>query len=205
MFNTLALISVLTVMLTLRTLVSIFPSVLASLIRWKESVNIESSVKLARDRDLSAIIMFLPFCLTVYRFQLYNPTFIAGMTDSGRLWAITGIFTVYILIRYGASKLAQPRRMPQKTYSAAVKSAYTFFILLTLLLMSFSSIAVFSGISSEVIKTISIWLSSLIYGLYLIRKLQIFMSSCSIFTGFLYLCTLEIIPTGILVVTDIVF
>lgn len=205
MFNTLALISVLTVMLLLKDFVTIFPSVMASAIWWKENINIQSSVRLTRDRDICAAAMILPFCLVAFRFRLYCPDFISGMTDNARLWITIGIFIAYLLTRRLAGRLAYPRKVSQKLNSAAEKSANTFFILLTLVLLAFGGTASFAGMSQEAIKTVMICLSTLIYGLYLLRKLQIFASSCSIFAGFLYLCALEILPTGILVVSDVIF
>ena len=205
MFNALALISVIIVMILLKTIVEILPSVLACLIRWKENINIESSVRLSRDRDFSAVAMLLPFCLVAYRFRIYDPHFIEYLPDSSRLWTIIGVFVTYILIRKAASFLTHPRRIPQKTLSAVEKSANTFFIFLTLALLLLGSVCSFFNASPDSIRLVLLWLSALIYGLYLIRKLQIFTSSCSIFTAFLYLCALEILPTGILVVSDVIF
>ena len=205
MFSTLALISVIAVMMLLKTIVSIFPSILASVIRWKENINIESSVRLSRDRDFSSYAMVIPFCLLAFRFRIYNPSFIANMPDNARLWSILGIFAAYLLLRKTAALLGRPHRMPQKTYQAAEKSANTFFIFLTLILLLTGSVSTFLDAPQEGIRTACIWLSALIYGLYLIRKAQIFMSSCSIFAAFLYLCALEILPTGILVVSDVIF
>lgn len=205
MFYTLAFISTILVMFLLKTIVEIFPSALACLFRWKENINIESSVRLSRDRDFAAIAMLAPFCLTAFSFRIYNPGVIANLPDTPRLWAVIGIFVAYVLLRKTMSFLVHPRRVPQKTLTAADKSANTFFILLTLILLAVGSICNFFDASLNSIRVASLWLSALIYGLYLIRKLQIFTSSCSLFAAFLYLCTLEILPTGILVVTAIIF
>ena len=205
MFDALALISIIFTMFLLKTIVEILPSVVACLIRWKENINIESSVRLSRDRDFSAIAMLLPFCLLAFRFRVYNPSFIANLPDSSRLWAVIGVFAAYLIARKTTSMLVHPRRVPQKTLAAAEKSANTFFIFLTLILLLVGSVCSFFDASLNAIRVTSVWLSALIYGVYLARKLQIFASSCSIFTAFLYLCALEILPTGILVVSDIIF
>ena len=205
MFNALALISVLVIIVMLQTIVSIIPSVMACLIWWKENINIESSVKLGRARDLSAMAMVIPFCLTAFRFRLYNPGVMDRMADNPRLWTLLGIFAVYGLLRYSAMLLARPHKIPMKTYRAADKAGYTFFILLTILLLAFGATASFAGMPSGTIRIVMLWLSALVYGLYLIRKMQIFVSSCSIFTAFLYLCALEFVPTGILVVSGMIF
>lgn len=205
MFNALALISVLSIIVMLRTIVSIIPSVMACLIWWKENINIELSVKLGRARDMTAAAMVLPFCLTAFRFRLYDPGFVSVMTDDSRLWTLIAIFTLYALVRHLAFRLARSQSIPSKTYTAADKASYTFFILLTLILLSTGGITSFAGMSPVLVKIIMLWLSALIYGLYLVRKVQIFASSCSLFAAFLYLCALEILPTGILVVSDVIF
>ena len=205
MFNTLALISVLAIMALLKTFVGVFPSILAATIRWKESINIESSVRLSRDRDLTAIAMTLPFCLTAFTFRLYNPDFIANLPDNARLWAIIGVVLSYIFIRKIVAIAVHPHKASKQASVAATKSANTFFILLTLVLLLVGSICSFFNASPNGIRLACLWLSALIYGLYLIRKLQIFASSCSLFVAFLYLCALEILPTGILVATDVIF
>ena len=205
MFNILALVSVIASMILLKTFVGVFPSILAAVIRWKENINIESSVRLSRDRDLTALAMIIPFCLTIFRFRIYDPRFIANLADPSRLWAVLGIFSVYLLFRKSATLLGRPRRIAQKTYAAATKSANTYFILLTLSLLLFCSIASFMDVHLNTIRQVSIGLSALIYGVYIIRKVQIFASSCSLFTAFLYLCALEILPSGILIISDVIF
>ena len=205
MFYALALISVIMVMILLKTIVEILPSMLACLIRWKENINIEASVRLSRDRDFSTVAMVLPFCLTIFRFRIYDPAFISNLSDPIRLWAIIGIFGIYALIRKAATMLVHPRRMQQKALAATEKSANTYFIFLTLVLLAVGGLSSFLDMSLHAIRLTSLWLSALIYGLYLVRKVQIFASSCSLFAAFLYLCALEILPTGILVVSDVIF
>ena len=73
LFNILVIFAFLVVLLLLRRLVGIMPSLLACVIRWKESVNLEASVKLSRDRDDMALAMIVPFCLVAFRFRLYSP------------------------------------------------------------------------------------------------------------------------------------
>ena len=53
-FNIIALISVLVIIILMRRMVTIFPSLIACTLRWKESVNLEASVKHSLDRNLLA-------------------------------------------------------------------------------------------------------------------------------------------------------
>jgi hypothetical protein len=86
----------------------------------------------------------------------------------------------------------------------AGNAAHTFFIILTLILLATGGVMAVTGADEHVIKTAMLWISAGIYLLFILRKLEIFISSCSVFTAFLYLCALEIIPTGTLVISAII-
>lgn len=205
LFNLLVLFSFLIVLLLLRRLVNILPSLLACIIRGKENLNLEASVKLSRDRDFLALAMIVPFCLVSFRYRLYYPGFLHDMSVESLLGIYFGIFIVYVLFRLAMTWLFRPKKMPKKTYSAAHKASYSFFIIYTLVLLSAGAVMGVLDRPDMEVKNAMLWISASIYALFLIRKTQIFSTSCSIFMAFLYLCALEIIPTGILVVSAMIF
>lgn len=205
LFKLLVLFSFLTVLLLLRRLVNILPSLLACLTRGKESLNLEASVKLSRDRDMLALAMIIPFCLTAYRFRLYSPAFPDGFSPESYLGLCFAVFLVYVMLRAIMTWLFRPKRMPKKTYAAADKASFSFFIIYTLVLLAMGAFMGLLDIPDADVRNAMLWVSAFIYALFLIRKTQIFSTSCSIFAAFLYLCALEMIPTGILVVSAIIF
>lgn len=205
MFDILALISTILVIISLRRLVNIFPSLIGCMLRAKENINLEASVKHSIDRDICAAVMVLPFCLAAYRYGLYDIAPLQGLGANLQLAAYIGIFVIYYLIRFCLMKLIRPRKISPKIAKTGAKTSFTYFIILTLIILGAGSILSFSGTSQEIIKSAIIWISAAIYALMLLRKFQIFISSCSVFAGFLYLCALEIIPTGILVVPALIF
>ena len=205
LFNTLVLISFLICLLLLRRFVGIFPSLIACLVRWKESVNLDASVQLSRDRDIMSLAMIMPFCLTAGRFSLYSPSWFREFGADGRLGLTIGIVIGYILLRKGLEHILRPKKMNKKTYATACKSSHTFFIILTLVLMVMGGIMSFVNTSPMEIKNAMLWVSAATYAFFLLRKTQIFISSCSFFSGFLYLCALEILPTGALVASALIF
>ena len=205
LFDILALISVLAIIILLRRMVNIFPSLMACILRWKESVNLEASVKHSLDRDMLAIAMILPFCLVSDRFRLYAPDFMSSLTPTLHLLLTIGVFIAYILIRALLSKMIRPHRMQSKTYRTADRASFTFFIVLTIILLAIGGLMSFIGTDETVIRYAMLCVSAFIYILFLIRKTQIFTSGCSFFTAFLYLCALEIFPTGALVASAIIF
>ncbi len=204
LFNILALLSTLVVITLLRRLVNLAPSLVACMIRWKECVNLDASVKNAYDRDMIALAMVIPFCLAAEKFRLYSLSFMDGMNENLRLCVILGTFIMYDIIRRLASMMMQNRKN-KKTYDVAQKSSYTFFIILTIVLMTLGGILSFRHVEAESIRIAMLWVSAFIYTLSLLRKTQIFLSGFSILTSFLYLCALEIIPTGILVISVLIF
>ena len=70
LFDILALISFFVCLLLLRTFVEVFPSLMACLVRWKESVNLDASVK------LSSTIQAIHFFTKTSSFAVYLPILI---------------------------------------------------------------------------------------------------------------------------------
>ena len=205
LYNTLALLSLIVIILLLRSLVNMFPSLIACLLRWKESINLQMSVKLGRERDTLALAMVIPFCLTAYRFELYRPAFFNSISENAKIWIILGAFAAFVIIRKSCSALLRPKRIPVMTYKSAIASERTFFIILTLVLLAIGGCLSLFDVSTTAIRDTMFWVSGTIYVLFLLRKLQIFNSSCSIFLSFLYLCALEILPIGVLVTSTVIF
>ena len=205
LFKLLVLFSFLIVLLLLRRLVNIMPSLMACMIRGKESLNLEASVKLSLDRDALALAMIIPFCLVAFRYRLYPPGFIEGMSDSSVLGIYFGMFASYLLLRFMMTWLFRPQKLPKKTYVAADKASRSFFIVYTLILLAMGGVFGLADVQDAVSRDAMLWVSAFMYLLFLLRKTQIFSTSCSVFAGFLYLCALEMIPTGILVVSAIIF
>lgn len=204
LFDILALISVFAAILLLGRMVNIFPSLMACTIRWKESVNLEASVKHSLDRDLLAVAMILPFCLVVERFGLYAPDFMTPFGPDLHLAVTIGVFLVYIFIRGAVTKAIRPHKMQSKTYRTATRASFTFFIILTIILLSMGGLMSFGGTEESIIRNAMLCVSAFIYALFLLRKMQIFVSGCSFFAAFLYLCALEFFPTGVLVASAII-
>ena len=205
LFNILTLFAFLVILLLLRRLVNIMPSLMACFIRSKESLNLEASVKLSRDRDLLASAMIVPFCLVAYYYRLYSPGFLEVLSPNSVLGLYFAIFFGYILLRFVVTRLFRHQKMAKMTYVAAYKASFSFFITGTLILLATGCILSLLDVPEADIRSAMLWISAVIYLVFAVRKLQIFSTSCSVFAGFLYLCALEMIPTGILVVSAIIF
>ena len=204
MIQTLSLISVLIIIIMLRRIVEILPGVFASVLRWRECAKIDAIVKVSRDRDLTASALIIPMLLVIQKHDLLPYRFLTPMSPEAGFGIITAIFIGYLALRTAVAALILPQKSHKKSRSAD-NSDRTFFIILAVVTLACSWILSLIHVEASAVRHTIIWLSAAIYMLYLMRKFQIFQSSHSIFTAFLYLCALEIVPTGILVVSAIIF
>ena len=201
----LSLISLFVMMFTLRTLVEVFPSLMACLIRAKESINLEASVQLSRGRNILSVCLALPFFLVVWQRGLYMPSFMDSLDENLRFCVIIGIFLTLVLLRMMLERIMKPKAVNSKTYATACKTDRTFFSLLTLILLAMGGIMSIFSTPADVVTSAMLWVSAAIYLIYIRRKTQILTSSASFFASFLYHCALDLIPTGAVVASAIIF
>ena len=127
------------------------------------------------------------------------------MADDSVLGVYFAVFASYLLLRFMMTWLFRPQKLPKKTYVAADKASRSFFIVYTLILLAMGGVFGIADVNDSVSRYAMLCVSALIYALFMLRKLQIFASGCSFFAAFLYLCALEILPTGVLVASAIIF
>ena len=85
----------------------------------------------------------------------------------------------------------------------AYRAGYTFFILLMMLLLATVGILYLAGVDDLVISRFLLVETGIVYLIYVLRRGQILSVSCNPLTTFLYLCGLELLPTGLLVASAV--
>ena len=188
----------------LRAFINMVPSFTGCLFRWKENVNLENSVSLRLTRNRIFYIMTIPFCILAASYRLYCPDILSDLPPLYYLLAVTGTAAAYLILRNILNLIFKSRRMNEKTFKAAVHSFRTFFIITVTVTLATSGIMRLAAAGDGITGRVLLYETALFYLVYMIRKTQIFANSCSLFVSILYLCALEILPTGILVATAIV-
>ena len=191
--------------LYLRRLVGILPYLVRGLWRWREVPALEASMRLSRDRTAFALVMVVPFCLIVSRYDLLPLRFLETFDPGLRTLILVGIFAVYALLRRFLTRLAEPRRINYDTYRLAAASGYNYFIVMTLLLVATAGICTIAGVNEMTIRKFLLYEIAVIFAVFLLRRTQILSNACNQFTAFLYLCGLEILPAGLLVASALIF
>lgn len=205
--DTLSAIIVITTVILIaisKNIANIIPSLIGSLVRWKEIQNIEDSAKLKRDRNLVTIFCIVPFWLIASIYSLWEIDITSNNTTESNLLATGLVLGVYCLIRTIMESTVIQGKV-KNIQNLLSGSSYTYFIIMTILLFAEVAIGNLIDLNSEEIKNLSYYVIGGIYSIFLLRKTQILKKSCNLLSAILYLCALEILPTSLLVATAIIF
>ena len=199
----LILISIILFIASLNKFINILPYMLGCLLRWKECLNIENSMKVCRNRNAVAGIMLIPFILTTCKYRIWPSFLKSGLDEPYLILATLGIFIGYISIRAAGFLSARNIKGNKKILKGTSGTSLTFFCTATVIITITSICASVFDLSWELIRSIILYEFAVLYAIMIIRKTQIFINYCSVLSTILYLCTLEILPTAILIVTAV--
>ena len=197
------MLSILLCLFFFRRIAGVLPSVIGCLVRWKECLNLEDSMKLARDRNILAVILALPFVATVSDLGFFRPDFASGWSSAGLFGLTAGYLAVHLALRLTAQGFIRPQKIAHGIYSATGKMFFSFFIIEAISVFAIAGICAFADIPKDTAHDIALYCTAAVFLMFLARKTQIFGKYCSYLTAFLYLCALEILPAGIVVAAAI--
>lgn len=189
-------------LLLIRDFLHVLPFLWDSVFRARGSVALENNVRVARERNQQVFVLMIPAILFIYRYRLYDARFLQSLEGNWRLAAVAGVFLAYLLLRYLMYLILKPKRRSDH-YRMAHRAGFTFFILLLLPAILGVIILYFFRANDFIIRSFLYILAALTYFVFLVRKSQILSLSCNPLLTFLYLCGLEILPTGAWVATAV--
>lgn len=189
-------------LLLVKNFLHVLPFLWDSVFRARGSVALENNVRVARERNQQVFVLMIPAILFIYRYRLYDARFLQSLEGNWRLAAVAGVFLAYLLLRFLMYLILKPKRRSDH-YRMAHRAGFTFFILLLLPAITGVIILYFFRANDFIIKSFLYILAALTYLVFLVRKSQILSLSCNPLLTFLYLCGLEILPTGALIATAV--
>lgn len=187
------------VILLLDNILNVLPYLLNNLWRSRAAAELEGNVRRSRDRNIIAMMLVIPFTYILDRFGLFNPPFLQEISGDIHFLLVFAVFLAYVFLRLVLYFLLFPGRRRPDSYQMARKASYTFFILMNLLVLPSAWILSLSKAPAEVIQGVLIGEIALVYLVHILRKAQILVQSCNPLSVFLYLCGLELLPTGLYV------
>lgn len=188
-------------LITFRDIIRILPDLLDCIDRARANVSLEHSLNVARTRNLVAWEAALAFCLLADRYNLYSPGYWRFIPDQWSAPATIGILLVFLLVRLLLFILLKPVRVSQEGANTIHHTPYNYFIIATVLLLATAGILSIFHCSDQIIRSVLLWETAALYFLTLIRTGQIISYYCNTFATFLYLCALELLPAGLLIVS----
>ena len=190
--------------LLLDNVLNVLPYLLNNLRRSRAAAELEGNVRRSRDRNIIAMMLVIPFTYILDRFSLYNPPFLREISGDVHFLLVFAVFLAYVFLRMVLYFLLFPGRRRPDSYQMARKASFTFFILMNLLVLPTAwALSIFHAPA-----TTGIWVLTgeiaVVYLVHIFRKAQILSQSCSPLSVFLYLCGLEILPTGLYVASALI-
>lgn len=192
----LIVLSTVIVILNIRNVISLLPMLLDCLIHWRGCLNIESSVRSIRARDIVAASLILPFCLICSRYGIICDPAVGNIRS---LLITSGVFLLWIIVRIALTHIIRPPRRSRDTWASAASSVYSFFVMATMFAMFVCFIMIFLHYDEISIRKAILIIITFFYAVAVIRKAQILGSAYGGLSIILYLCALEIVPTGLLI------
>ena len=177
---TLAVLAALVFAFSISNFYYIFPHLAKCFSRWRWNFTIEGSLRLSRTRNTFALFSFVPFCLVAGRYRLIDPELLGRLLPEG--WRTVGILAVMVawaLLRLLLHLIVETRTHNLASFQTARKAERSYFILLTLILLSTAGIFYAFGAEDSTIRTALIVACIVTYIVFLINKGEIFASFCN--------------------------
>lgn len=184
-------------------LLKILPLMGGCMMRMKECLMLQNSASLSRCRDKVAAAMVLPFIILTSRYCIYPPA--SGSEITGCILIHSSALLAYFLLRRLEGLALRWKSSGSDDLECSAGILRIMFVTTALLAIASAGICRFAGVEESVIQSIILWEIAAVYLIGLIRQIQIFVYYDGILSGILYLCILEILPTGLLVTSALIF
>ena len=192
-------LSVILFLITFREFVALVPSLLDAFSRWRACLNIDSNLQTRSARNLFGFIFILPITVIADRFSFIPAGRLAAVSAEWHIVAVLGTIVAWLLLRALIYVILSFRVRKRELFQTAHKSFYNFWILAGALNIITGAVCLAAGMDLHTARTVLLSELALLYFVAFIRKAQILGSFCSLLHTFLYLCALEILPTGTLI------
>ena len=188
-------------LISMRRFISVLPSIWNTLFRWREIVSIEGNMRLSRERNSVALASIFICSLCISRLGLFHNKFLSALSPGFQTLAIIGILCAYLLARWIAGAVTPTGKIRFDTAKISGHGGANFFILETFFLAIGITILAISSSCLPHIKTAAYIFTGLLFTVNLIRRYQIITQDCGFFTAISYLCSVEILPAVLLVIS----
>lgn len=187
----------------LREIFNLLPILLGSLSNRNICLNVEHIRNNTRNRNVAAYIMIIPLGMLAGRIGLLQPSVMKDVPLGWMILITVGFLFLYFLVRKTALLFHKPNRITTDAWKVVQNGWKNYFIIGSFLCCLAGIPLILFGAPERTTSTVILTVFGLLYIINLVRNTQIISQSCSIMATILYLCALEIIPTGALVLLGV--
>lgn len=185
----------------LMDIILLFPHLLRCVPIWKANVELEHSVSLSRTRNTVALVCGVVFCVVADRYSLLDPSWRASAAPEYQLALTAALIFGAVLLRR-LLYLMSPLRSRTSEFACTVRHAlYNYSILFCVLAVLSTVIMEAARVPAAAGRVVLTVEAAILYLLDIMRTVQILGSRYGVFRTILYLCALELLPLGILIMT----
>lgn len=206
LFNRIAIaVAIVAVMVDIQDMFDLVPSFKDCLVRARGNIGLEHTVSLARSRNMCAWVMAIPFCLVADRFGLYCSRWMQALPAGWSLAAVMGLLLFFVLLDSLVFLLMRPKRLGGEVAQAVKRCTYTYFIIMTVLILVTVGILALVGAPDLLVRKVIYWEMAGFFLFSLLRSGQILAARFSGLSTILYLCGLKILPVAVIVAGAVIF
>lgn len=192
-------------LLVLGEFMRIFSRLVDCLARNRGSLELEHSVSLARSRNHCALGLLPALILVIDRYGVLLPSFAPGVEKAFlRFAAAAAVPLGWMLLRLLMQTLFfafAPRRLDGESRATVRHIPFNFFCLGMAVMLATLGLMVLGGASDASVRAmVTVWLA-LFWALSTYRTGLFLSGGCSRFSTFLYLCSSEFVPAGMVAAT----
>ena len=189
-------LSVILVLIFLKDIIRLAPSLFFALDRKRGGESLEYNVSISRMRNTVALIYVLPFCLLADRCAIRHPAFPGPGPAEWGFTAALGLMLIHFMFRMLSYRLMRPAKLSPEENSTIRCGFYNYFIALVTVAVPLIGILIRLGVCDEAAQSVFLILTCLAFAFALSRTWQILRGGRSALTTILYLCGLEILPAA---------
>lgn len=191
-------------LLYLRRLVRVLPWLFRGMFSFRKLVGMQQSMRLVRERNSLTPLMCFCLCLLASGFGIYFPSYFQGLLPGMRTVCTMATVLLAVLLRLLFLSFLRPSLfLSEETLSVANHCANDFVILASAILIPLCPVLSLLGVAPLIIRMIAYCLMLLLFVLFLVRKGQFLSRGCKQVNTILYLCSLEILPVGVVALSAI--
>ena len=192
-------VAIVLLVIELRDILLLAPSLLRGLVIWKANVELEHSVNLSRTRNTVALVCGVLFCVIADRYSMFDTSWRAAAPEELQM-ALTAAMVVGFVFLRDILYLISPLRSRTAEFACTVRHAiYNYFIVYAVLAIVSTVLMEAFGVSAAAGRVVLTVEAHVVYLIDITRTAQILSSRYGVFLTILYLCALELLPMGFLI------